>query len=247
MLVLSLFDHSTNFVRPWAEAGFLCYCVDLQHPPGETREGNIVRVGADVLDFIPPLGEYAFCAAFPPCTHLAASGARWFKGKGLGRLAEAIRLFHRAVQICEWTGAPYIIENPVSTISTYWRAPDYTFDPCDFGDPWLKKTCLWVGAGFVMPPKRRVLPTMGSKMHRLPPGPNRANLRSLTPPGFALAAFNANRRVTESELDSRHRQTGTSRRTPPANHGEPRLHPMDNQSGFKQSQRYPDKGSELAA
>jgi hypothetical protein len=118
MLVLSLFDFSTNLVRPWAEAGFLCYCVDWQHPLGASREGNIVRVGADVSDYLPPRGAYAFCAAFPPCTDLAVSGARWFKGKGLGRLAEAIGLFHRAARLCEWTGAPYLIENPVSTIST---------------------------------------------------------------------------------------------------------------------------------
>ena len=194
MLVLSLFDYTTNFVKPWADAGFLCYCVDSQHPPGETRDGNIIRVGADILEYLPPKGDYAFCAAFPPCTHLAVSGARWFKGKGLGKLADSIRLFHRAALICMWTGAPYFIENPVSTISTYWRPPNHSFDPCDYGDPWTKKTCLWTGGGFVMPRKRRVLPTLGSLMHRLPPGPDRANQRSETPRGFACAIFKANRR-----------------------------------------------------
>jgi len=44
-LVISLFDFSGNMVAPWAEAGFTCYCVDLQHPPGETRDGKIIRVG----------------------------------------------------------------------------------------------------------------------------------------------------------------------------------------------------------
>ena len=191
-IVLSLFDHTTNFVRPWADAGFLCYCVDLQHPTGEQWEGNIVRVGADLQEYLPPRGRYVFCAAFPPCTHLAVSGARWFRGKGLGKLAESIGLFHRATQICAWTGAPYLVENPVSTISTYWRPPDFTFDPCDYGDPWTKKTCLWTGGGFVMPQKRRVEPVLGSLIHRLPPGPDRANLRSATPAGFARAVFEAN-------------------------------------------------------
>lgn len=171
----------------------MCYCVDERHPPGERREGNIVRVGADILEWLPPRAEYAFVAAFPPCTHLAVSGARWFRGKGLGKLADSIRLFERAARICEWSGAPYLIENPVSTISTYWRPPDHSFDPCDYGDPWTKKTCLWTGGGFVMPEKRPVEPTMGSLMHRLPPSPDRAAVRSLTPGGFSRAVFEANR------------------------------------------------------
>jgi len=53
-IVISLFDHTGNMVRPWAEAGFRCYCVDWQHPAGETRDGNMVRVGADVQEWLPP-------------------------------------------------------------------------------------------------------------------------------------------------------------------------------------------------
>lgn len=147
MIVISCFDLTTTLVKPWAEAGYLCYCVDIQHPAGETREGNIVRVGADVLTWLPPRGPIAFAAFFPPCTDLSVSGARWFKQKGLGALWRAIRLFDVSVKLAEWTGAPYFIENPVSTISTYWRKPDHSFDPCDYGDPWTKKTNLWTGGG----------------------------------------------------------------------------------------------------
>ena len=192
MLVLSLFDYTTEMVKPWAADGFECLCVDVQHSGTETV-GNITTVGADVLDYLPPLGDYAAVFAFPPCTHLAVSGARWFKGKGLGALSDSIRLFHKAAQICEWSNAPYLIENPVSTISSYWRKPDETFDPCDYGDPYTKKTCLWTGGGFLMPPKMRVEPTEGSKMHKLPPSEERGNLRSATPPGFAAAVFASNR------------------------------------------------------
>lgn len=190
-VVISCFDHSGNMVKPWAEAGYLCYCVDIQHAPGETREGNIIKVGADMLDWIPPR-DVAFAAFFPPCTDLAVSGARWFKDKGLGRLIRALSLFKRSVDIAEMLGCPYLIENPVSTVSSYWRKPDYSFDPCDYGDPYTKKTCLWTGGGFVMPAKDRVEPTEGSKMHLLPPSEDRANLRSATPPGFARAVFEAN-------------------------------------------------------
>jgi hypothetical protein len=203
MIAISLFDYSAEMMRPWADAGLLCYCVDTQHPTGEAREGNIIRVGEDIRDWLPPRERIAFVAAFPPCTDLAVSGARWFQGKGLGALRDAIDLFHRAARICEWSGAPYLIENPVSTISTYWRKPDYNFDPCDYAgyadDPaaeaYTKRTCLWTGGGFVMPEPQAVVPILGSMMHRLPPSDERANIRSKTPQGFARAVFHANYRA----------------------------------------------------
>lgn len=186
-------------VAPWADAGFLCYCVDLQHAAGEHRKGNIVRVGADVCDWLPPYARIKILFAFPPCTHVAASGARWFKDKGLGALIQSLELFEASVRIAEWTQAPYIIENPVSTVSTYWRKPDYTFDPCDFGgylpspgEAYTKKTCLWAGNGFRMPTPKPIPPIEGSKMHRLPPSDLRSALRSETPHGFAQAVFRAN-------------------------------------------------------
>jgi len=193
-IMLSLFDHSGVMAEPWAEAGYECYCVDIQNDNSTANVGlgRIHKVCADIEHWIPPQGDIRFVAAFPPCTDLAVSGARWFQLKGLRALSKAIALFARSQEIVEAIGAPYLIENPVSTISTYWRKPDYTFDPCDYGDPYTKKTCLWTGNGFVMPPKTPVEPVEGSKMHLLPPSPERANLRSVTPQGFARAVFNAN-------------------------------------------------------
>ncbi len=191
-IMIGCFDKSTVMAKPWAEVGFLCYCVDVQHPIGETREDNIIKVGADINHWIPPRGDIVFASFFPPCTDLAISGRKWFKQKGLHRLSNAISLFARCIDIADSLDCPYFIENPVSTIATYWRKPDHYFDPCDYGDPYTKKTCLWVGNGFVMPEKTPVEPTLGSKMHYLPPSPERANLRSLTPEGFARAVFLAN-------------------------------------------------------
>src|SRR5690606_592719 len=195
-LVLSLCDRTGVMVRPWLDAGYECWVVDLQHPPGETRDGRLVRVGADVLSWLPPRAEYRIAFAFPPCTDLAVSGARWFRDKGLAGLAGALATVERCRRICEWTGAPWMLENPVGTLSTYWRKPDATFDPCDFGgylegggDAYTKRTCLWFGGGFVMPERRRVEPVEGSRMHRLPPSARRGDLRSETPEGFARAVF----------------------------------------------------------
>jgi hypothetical protein len=198
-IVISLFDFTCTMAAPWAEAGFLCYCVDLQHPAGEHREGNIVRVGADIREWLPRYAAVKILFAFPPCTHVAASGARWFQDKGLGSLIEALQLFDASVRLAEWTGAPYMIENPVSTVSTYWRKPDYMFDPCHYGgylippgDAYTKKTCLWTGNGFVMPKAKGATPYEGSRMHKIPPSRHRAALRSETPAGFAQAVFEAN-------------------------------------------------------
>ena len=64
-----------------------------------------------------------------------------------------------------------MLENPVGVLSSYWRKPDHTFDPCDYGgylnpagDAYTKKTCLWTGGGFIMPKKKPVEPVGGSRM-----------------------------------------------------------------------------------
>lgn len=198
-IVLSLCDRTGNMLRPWAEAGYRCIAVDIQHESGTTIRDGIEYVGGDVTTYVPPEGDYVAVFAFPPCTHLAVSGARWFKDKGLGALHQAIGLVEACRKIAEDVGAPYFLENPISTLSTYWRKPDYMFDPCDYGgyfnppvDEYTKKTCLWTGNGFVMPDTKPVEPVLGSKMHKLPPGPLRADLRSETPKGFAKAVFEAN-------------------------------------------------------
>jgi hypothetical protein len=195
--MLSLCDYTGVMAQPWAEAGYECYCVDLQHDRVSTKDG-VTYIAADILDFIPAIGEYAFVAAFPPCTDLAVSGARWFRDKGLSGLIGALQLVERCRQICEWSGAPWMLENPVSTISTYWRKPDHSFHPHDFtgfclDDNYTKKTCLWTGGGFVMPePNRADLPPPDDRIHKAPPSEERANFRSATPAGFARAVFEAN-------------------------------------------------------
>jgi hypothetical protein len=199
--VVALFDLTGNMVRPWAEAGHVCVCYDIQHPIRSDRVEAVGEKGRIIYKHwnaysrtIDEMGyALAFLCAFPPCTDLSVSGARDFQKKGLRGFIDALEMVETARVICELSGAPYMIENPVSRISSAWRQPDHTFDPCDYGDPYTKKTCLWTGGGFIMPPKNRVEPTEGSKMHKMPPGPERANLRSATPMGFARAVYEANK------------------------------------------------------
>lgn len=202
--VLSLCDRTGNMVKPWLDAGYDAITVDVQeqinpHPRRKHLQED-VRGAEDILLRVD------FVAAFPPCTHFAVSGARWFRDKGLDVLIEALEIVNACRKICEASGAPWMLENPVGTLSTitetYWQPPSHSFDPCDYGDPYTKKTLLWTGGGFVMPPVVKpgdmfadptwVEPTEGSKMHKLPPSPERADLRSETPMGFAQAVFLAN-------------------------------------------------------
>jgi hypothetical protein len=190
-LVLSLFDYTGNMVKPWKDAGYETLCIDKQ------------RDNTDILCWLPPRVKYRIVFAFPPCTDQAVSGARWFRDKGLGGLAAAIELVERARDICEWSDAPWMIENPVSLMSSYWREPDSIIHPADYtafelNDNYTKRTCIWCGNGFIVPEPRTIegLPEPDDRIHKASPGKERSNYRSVTPMGFARAVFHAN---TEGE------------------------------------------------
>lgn len=118
------------------------------------------------------------------------------QGKGVG-FAPAGRRVRPNLRVDR---RPYLIENPVGTLSTYWRAPDHKFDPCEYAgyleepgaEADTKRTCLWTGGGFRMPPPRPVPPSLGSKTLSYGPGPDGKNFRAATPGGFARAVFLAN-------------------------------------------------------
>lgn len=188
--------------KPWLEAGYECHLVDNSFTKDQMElKDGYTRHCVDLSEnWIPPLRDYAFVCAFVPCTNTAVSGARWFKHKGIPALIWSLELFDAAKKIIEWSGAPGFIENPVSTFSTYCGKPNHTFNPFDYtgfcpSDNYTKKTCLWSYNGFRMPPKNVLpgLPKPDSRIHNSPPGPNRADIRSITPMGFSLAVFESNR------------------------------------------------------
>jgi hypothetical protein len=195
--VLSLCDRTGNMVKPWLEAGYSAVTVDLQeseldHPAHRHIQCDLAELSA--------VDNPIIVFAFPPCTHLAVSGARWFKSKGLDAVIEGLTLVNHCRKVCEQIGSPWMLENPVGTLATYWREPDYTFHPVHYSgyapdpatDEYTKKTCLWTGGGFVMPDRKPGEPTLGGLIHRMPPSEDRSNLRSVTPMGFAVAVFQAN-------------------------------------------------------
>jgi len=206
-LVISLCDLTGNAVRPWAEAGYECWCIDVQHPVRSTRierlasGGSIHYAYGDARSWTPPPGRrIVFGFAFSPCTDVAGSGARDWQAKGIRQLPDALDLFNACHHALTWSGAPFKMENPVGALTRHFREPDYMFDPYEYAgyldDPmpeaYTKRTCIWMGNGAIVPEKRPVVPVLGSKMHRLPPSADRANLRSATPAGWARAVFEAN-------------------------------------------------------
>ncbi len=205
--ILCLCDLTGAMAKPWVDAGYQAILVDPQHAPGINVHGPVTKIGQiidhpTVWEYLRKIRNIDFVAAFPPCTDLAVSGARWFDEKRRANPAvqfKAMQVVWQCHVIAEMIGAPWFIENPVSQISTYWRKPDYHFNPSDFtgycrDDNYTKKTCLWAGGGFVMPLPHRdaTLPSPDDRIHKMAPGVDRANKRSATPTGFALAIFHSN-------------------------------------------------------
>jgi hypothetical protein len=165
-------DVSGVMARPWAEAGYVCICVDIQHSIRATMRkahkierfeggGDIHFIWGDARSWKPRdfdnnfFQKYyiAFVACFPVCTQLAGSGAQdWGNNKrdplkGIPLLMDGLLLFNSCEQIADWSGAAYCIENPSGCIPTHHRRPDYYFQPWFYGDLYQKKTCLWTGGG----------------------------------------------------------------------------------------------------
>jgi len=210
--VISLCDLTGNMVTPWVEAGYNVVLVDPQHGTTRTQTmpngATITRFAGTVEDAMPLIaalitaGVVAAVFGFPPCTDMAVSGARWFEAKrAADRMfqAKAVMVAEQCRTIGRLSGAPYMVEKPVSVLASAFGKPQHTFHPADFtayepGDNYTKKTCLWTGGGFVMPTpaKDSLLGAPDNRIHFASPGPERANFRSATPMGFARAVFDAN-------------------------------------------------------
>lgn len=201
-LVLSLYDFTGNWAKPWAEDGFDVILADLKHGI------NVLTMDMDEL-----LGKVNVLLAAPPCTDFAVSGARWWKDKDeKGQTKESLMLVAAAlVMVDVFRPKVWCIENPVGRLPKFGLGkPNYTFNPCDFAyyapdpekDAYTKRTCLW--GKFNMPEKKPIEPIIytskdgkkkGSYMWAKLGGKSERTkeLRSATPLGFAYAFWEANK------------------------------------------------------
>lgn len=122
--------------------------------------------------------------AHPPCTHLAVSGARWWKGKDPQLQIDALHLVQLLLD------APIekiALENPIGAISKSIRPPDQITQPWYFGHPETKATCLWLKGLPQLKATEFCVTGWKYSIHREPPGPNRQKNRSRTFTGIAKA------------------------------------------------------------
>ena len=134
----------------------------------------------DLMDVIGNGWELAIF--HPPCTHLAVSGARWFKDKAQEQ-ADALDF----VRLLLAAPVPHIaLENPVSVISSRIRKPDQIIQPWQFGHGETKATCLWLKNLPKLTPAQ-IVEGREARVHKMPPGPNRWRERSRTFSGIAAA------------------------------------------------------------
>ena len=193
MKVLVACEESQAVTIEFRKRGHEAYSCDILPCSGGHPEWHLQQ------DVLPLLSEkWDMVLAFPPCTHLCVSGARWWKEKQAdGRQRAGAGFFLMFVQ--ETQHIPRVaIENPVGIMSRLYRKPDQIIQPWQYGDPFQKATCLWLKG---LPP---LLPTQivdrgelyvtksgrkrgGAWTMLLPPSPDRARIRSKTFPGVAKA------------------------------------------------------------
>lgn len=136
--ILIACEESQTVAKAFRAIGHEAYSCDLIPQSGGHPEWHIQCNVLEILNH-----GWDLMVAHPPCTHLAVSGARWFK--------EGVKSRHLQDEAAEFfiklVNAPIdkiAIENPVCIMSTRYRKPDQIINPFQFGHPEQKKTCLWL-------------------------------------------------------------------------------------------------------
>lgn len=179
MKILVACEESQAVTIELRRLGHEAYSCDIEPCSGGHPEWHLQQ------DVIPLLTQkWDMILAFPPCTHLAVSGAKWFAAKRAdGRQQNAIDFFMRFAN----SDCPRIaIENPVGIMSTYYRKPDQIIQPWQFGHGETKRTCLWLKG---LPPlvPTNIVDGREQRIWKMPPSADRAKERAKTFPGIARA------------------------------------------------------------
>ena len=215
MKVLVACEESQRVCIAFREKGHEAYSCDIQECSGGHPEWHILGDVLPILNgntkFITQdgtlheiYGKWDMIIAHPPCTYLTVTGNRWFNIEKYGKKAikryeqrkEAIQFFFRIVNAnCD----KIAIENPIGIMSTVWEKPTQIIQPFMFGDPFEKKTCLWLknlpklnSTKLVIPPERikfksgKTMPEWYAKLWALPKE-EREKERSKTFIGIARA------------------------------------------------------------
>ena len=179
MRILVACEESQAVTKELRRLGHEAYSCDLQECSGGHPEWHLQVDALELLKM-----RWDMILAFPPCTDLAVSGAKWFAEKRAdGRQQRSMDFFMRFANAdCERIA----IENPVGIMSSHWRKPDQIIQPWQFGHGETKATCLWL-KGLPKLTPTEIVGGREQRVWRMPPGPDRAKERSKTFPGIARA------------------------------------------------------------
>lgn len=183
MRVLVACEFSGIVRNAFVRAGHDAFSCDLLPEEQERPDGWDGHYRGDVREVLcDPSYEFDLMIAHPPCTHLAVSGARWFKDKQIEQqnALDFVRTLLNA-------NIPKIaLENPISIISSAIRKPDQIIQPWMFGHGETKATCLWLKNLPKLTPTN-IVAGREPRVHFASPGPDRWKERSRTLQGIANA------------------------------------------------------------
>jgi hypothetical protein len=199
-VIVSLFDHSGEWSRPYREAGYQVVHFDIKEPGGFGWSYDIADFSVEFLTEELGLDTVYGILAAPPCTHFTVSGAQYWPEKDAdGRTDAMIELVYTVFRCVELFAPKFwVFENPVGRLPKL--IPElgrpWYFQPHWFGDAYTKKTGLW-GRFYTDLERNDVEPVRaceaGSWLMKLGGKSEKTKaLRSVTPPGFAQAFFGAN-------------------------------------------------------
>ncbi len=179
MKILVACEESQAVTIEMRRLGHEAYSCDIEPCSGGHPEWHLQVDALELLKM-----KWDMILAFPPCTHLDVSGARYFEQKRKdGRQQAAIDFF---MQFANADCSKIAIENPVGIMSTYYRKPDQIIQPWQFGHGETKKTCLWLKG---LPPliSTEIVEGREQRIWKMPPSEDRAKNRAKTFPGIARA------------------------------------------------------------
>jgi hypothetical protein len=181
--ILDLCGGTGSWSKPYAEAGYDVQVITLPE--------NDVRL------YTPPHNVYGILAA-PPCTMFSLARTTAKTPRDFNKGMEIVTACLNIIWDCRKLGNLkfWALENPIGYLRQFLGRPPLTFHPCDYGDPWTKKTDLW---GYFNEPKKHPVQLTEDQRKRcsinnreLPAGKTLAERRAITPLGFAKAFFKAN-------------------------------------------------------
>lgn len=199
MRILLACEESQIVTKEMRKLGHDAFSCDILPCSGGYPEWHFEQDVTEVLK-----QKWDMIIAFPPCTYLTVTGNRWFNVDKYGESAiqrhkkreDAIKFF---MMFANTDCDKIAIENPVGIMSTIWRKPDQIINPYEFGDPFEKKTCLWLKnlpklqpTNIVQPPQRikyksgKTMAKWYADIFKLPKE-QRSILRSKTFEGIAKA------------------------------------------------------------